>query len=352
MGAEPPRSIADHPRDLLRWALLAPSRHNTQPWIFEVEGDEVGIVADASRSLPAADPYGRELMASCGAAAVNLRLAASHHGRASSLELVAGQRRDGLAARVRLEEHTSPSDEDEALFAAIPRRRTQRLPLDGREPPQGLVAALVREARREGALLQPVEAHQRTAVAELVAEGDRRQWADPRFRAELSSWTRPNGSARRDGLFGFSRGLSGAASLLEPWRVLFGEHGSDEADRDRRRVRGSRAVLLLSTPGDDPDAWFAAGCALERVLLCATVAGLSASFFSQPLGPSDLRDALAAATGAPGHPQALFRLGYGTEVRAAPRRPLGEVVRRDTRAPTPAPVHALVRVRPEPPAHP
>ena len=35
------------------------------------------------------------------------------------------------------------------MFRAIPRRRTNRLPLDGREPPEGLVTALLREARRE-----------------------------------------------------------------------------------------------------------------------------------------------------------------------------------------------------------
>jgi len=253
---------------------------------------------------------------------------------------------DGLLARVRLEERRAAAAEDERLFAAIPRRRTNRLPLDGREPPEGLLAALARAARRHGAFLEPVEVHQRAAVAELIAEGDRRQWADPAFRAEVAAWTRTNGSLRRDGLFGWSQGLGDAASLLEPLKVRLAGRGEGEAARDRRRALGSRALLVLSAPGDGPEAWFAAGAALQRVLLLATTAGLSASYFSQPLAYPDLRGALGEAAGTAGRPLALFRLGYGLDLKPVPRRGADEVIGRD--APASAP-RALARW--EPPVH-
>jgi len=335
-------SLAPHPRDLLRWAVLAPSRSNTQPWRFDVAGDEIRVYGDAARALPIADPDGRELVLACGAAIANLRLAAAHHGHATSLEVVDGVHDDGLLARVRLEERRAPTGEEEALFAAIPRRRTNRLPLDGREPPEGLVAALARAARLHGAVLEPVEPHQRVEVAELVVEGDRRQWADPRFRAELSAWTRTNGSPRRDGLFGWSQGLGDAASLLAPLRVRL-TRGEDEAARDRRRALGTKALVVLSAPGDDPAAWLAAGAALQQVLLHATAAGLSASYFSQPFAFPDLRRRLAAAAGTAGKPLALFRLGYGLDLRAAPRRPVEEVLREES---PPRAIRSLAQWRP------
>jgi hypothetical protein len=261
---------------------------------------------------------------------VNLRLAAAHFGVATSTEIVIGHRRDGLLARIRLEERRATTPDAEEMFQAIPRRRTNRLPLDGREPPDGLVTALLREARREGAWLRPVDEAERCAVAELVAEGDRLQWASSRFRAELSQWTRPNRTTRRDGMPGYALGMSDAAALLHPLVARLTNPADDEAERDRRRARGCRALLVLSTPHDGQAEWFAAGEALQRVLLRATARGLYASYFAQPIETPDLRRRLQGVLAEPGVAQVMFRLGYGRELRAVPRRPVDEVLRRET----------------------
>ncbi len=344
-------------RFLLQWAMLAPSRHNTQPWIFEIEGDELRIFADEARALPVADPDGRQLVMSCGAAAVNLRLAAAHFGLATSTEVVPHRRRDGLLARIRLEERRATTPDAEEMYQAIPRRRTNRLPLDGRDPPEGLVARLHREARREGAWLRPIDEQERCAVAELVADGDRLQWSSPRFRAELAQWSRSNGSGRRDGIPGFALGMSDAAALVRPYLMRLTNPADEEADRDRRRARGCRALLVLSTPRDGQAEWFTAGEALQRVLLRASARGLSASYFAQPIETPDLRARLQGVLADPGAPQVMFRLGYGRELRPVPRRFVDEVlrseeperVREDALAlPTPPPPPAWGREAPPP----
>ncbi len=38
------------PADLIRWAVLAPSSHNTQPWLFEVKQDAILVRPDLSRA--------------------------------------------------------------------------------------------------------------------------------------------------------------------------------------------------------------------------------------------------------------------------------------------------------------
>ena len=43
-------------RYALRYAILAPSSHNTQPWHFVINGDELLVCADRTRSLPNIDP--------------------------------------------------------------------------------------------------------------------------------------------------------------------------------------------------------------------------------------------------------------------------------------------------------
>ncbi|HZY03511.1 MAG TPA: hypothetical protein VFF02_08415 [Anaeromyxobacteraceae bacterium] len=314
-------------RFLLGYAILAPSKLNAQPWAFEIEGEEVRLYGDFRRALHASDPCDRELGIACGAALQNLRVAAHHFGYATSVEAVAAGRRDGLLARLRLEERRAPTEEDELLFPAIPRRRTNRLPLDSREPPPGLVAELARGATLEGAVLRPVEEKERRAVAELVAEGDRLQWADGRYRAEVATWTRSNVSRRRDGVPGFAHGMGNTASVLQPLLTRIADAGPAEAERDRRRAIMARTLLVLCTHGDDPREWLAAGEALQRVLLRATACGLYASYFDSPLEVPGLRRDLCATLGETGRPQVMFRLGYGLEVPPTPRRPVAEVLR-------------------------
>ncbi len=317
---------ADRIRFFLGYAVMAPSRHNTQPWIFEIEGEEVRLYADRTRALPVCDPDGRELVRACGAALQNLRLAAGHFGYTTSLEIVT-RPADDLLARLRLEERHAATPRVEELFAAIPRRRTNRLPFETREPPTGLVAALCREAGEEGASLRPVEDAERVAVAELIAEGDRLQWGSARFRGEVAEWTRVNATRRSDGMPGYSSGMGDAASLLHPLFLRLADPGPAEANRDRRRALGSPVLLALSTPGDESRDWLAAGGALERILLAAAASGLQASYFNQPIESADLRARLREVLGEIGHPQVMLRLGYGPEMRAPPRRPVQAVLR-------------------------
>ena len=56
----------DKARFAVRYAILAPSSHNTQPWRFIVNGDELLVCADRTRSLANIDPFDRELSFAMG----------------------------------------------------------------------------------------------------------------------------------------------------------------------------------------------------------------------------------------------------------------------------------------------
>ena len=65
---------------VLNYAILAPSGHNTQPWLFKIVDDKIELYADRTRSLPVVDPDDRELTISCGAALYHIQLAIRHFG--------------------------------------------------------------------------------------------------------------------------------------------------------------------------------------------------------------------------------------------------------------------------------
>lgn len=67
-------------KELVRYATLAPSSHNTQCWRFKTEPGAITILADLSRRCPAVDPDDHHLYVSLGCATENLVQAAQAHG--------------------------------------------------------------------------------------------------------------------------------------------------------------------------------------------------------------------------------------------------------------------------------
>src|SRR6056297_1451374 len=111
-------------RELVRYASLAASSHNTQPWIFKLETNRIWILPDLSRRCPAVDPDDHHLYASLGCATENLLLAAQAAGLKGHCLFDAST--SGL--QVDFEETAAVRS---ALFDAIPLRQCSRSEYEG-----------------------------------------------------------------------------------------------------------------------------------------------------------------------------------------------------------------------------
>ena len=312
---------------MLQYAVLAPSSHNSQPWLFSLMEDAVELYADRQRSLPRTDPEDRELIMSCGAALLFLRVALHHFTYTGEVEHFPEPHDQNLLARVRLGGREVPSPENEELFHAIDKRRTNRQPFERWKVAAALVNGLESAAEAEGAWFRDVrDQEERDAVAALVAEGDRAQMSDRTFRLELAAWMRPNLSGSNDGIPGYGLGLGNLASYAGPLLVRTFDMGERRAARDHEIAEGSPLLAVLATDYDRPADWLTAGQALGRVLLRARADGVSASYLNRPIEVAELRPRLRDALGLAGFPQVLLRLGYGADPRPTPRRPLEEVL--------------------------
>lgn len=313
---------------LVEHAVLAPSGHNTQPWRFRIVGRTLEVRADRSRALPVVDPDDRELTISCGCAILNARVAASAHGRALEVELMPDAGDDDLLARLTLADEPGAAREEDDLAAAIPGRHTNRAPFEERRPPAEVLGRLAEAAGTEGAWLEVLtDSERKEALADLVAEGDRRQMADRSFRRELAAWTTSNRSGRDDGIPGYGFGFSDLMSMLGPLVIRTFDIGRSQAAKDRELATGSPVLAVLGTDADGPLDWLRAGQAHQRVALLTRVAGAWTSYLNQPIEVPDLRPRVAEIAGrAGGHPQLLTRIGYGPDARPTPRRPAREVV--------------------------
>ncbi|MCB9559090.1 MAG: hypothetical protein H6709_22320 [Kofleriaceae bacterium] len=313
-------------RTLVRYAILAPSTHNTQPWRFRVTGDAIEVWSDPGRILPRIDPTHRQLLMSCGAALFNLRIALRRHGHADDVDLLPSATHPDLLAVLRSRGPITPTERDEALFAAIPRRRTSRAAYLPRPVSAVIADELAHDAGAEGAWLCRLHPHDKLAVADLVATADRKQFADPAFRDELARWLVPRGSGRRDGIPMIKKDVMTAIPLAATLLVRSFDRGGGIAAREAELATASPLLAVLGTDLDDPSDWLAAGQAMQAVLLRATSVGLSASFLNQALEEAEIRPRVGDAARRHGYPQLVLRFGVGPEVPPTPRRPLAEVM--------------------------
>lgn len=290
-------------------------------WRFRLGDGRVALYADRARALPVNDPEDRELTISCGAALFNLRVAAAHLCIRADVEVMPDPGDADLLAEVALDVDHEPSRADRRLFSAIGRRRTCRTGFADRHVPRLLVGALTSAAVREGCRLElVVDDARRRALTELVGEGERLLFGDPRWRRELAGWMRP----RRAGAGLVVPRLAAPLARLAVSRLNL---GGRMAAKDRLLAETAPVVAVLSSGADSRADWLATGQALQAVLLTAATRGVQAGFLNQPCQVPELRLRLRELLGHDGVPQLVLRLGYPTASDAgAPRRPVAAVI--------------------------
>jgi len=323
---------------LANYALLAPSSHNTQPWRFVVEHEGLVLYADRSRRLPVVDPDDRELIMSCGAALGHLEVAIRRFGREPLVTCLPG--RDDVdsgepdrLAHVSLGGQREPRAEDWQLFSGVLKRRTTREVFSSLAVPPPIVDDLERIGSAMDIEMRTITSkRERVAIASLVAEGDRRQFADPAFRAELGAWIRSRRSARRDGVSAEGFDMPDSLSSIGALVIRTFDIGRGVAAHDEEIATGSPLLMVLASRTDDAAAWLTTGRVLSTLLLRAAASDVTASYLNQPIEVAALRTSLASLVGIQGHPQLLLRLGYSEHMRPSSRRALHDVLERPATA--------------------
>ncbi|MEX5719456.1 Acg family FMN-binding oxidoreductase [Geodermatophilus maliterrae] len=316
-------------------ATRAPSIHNTQPWLFRVDGDRLAVRTDPSRALATLDPSGRQRVLSCGVAVEFAVVALTAAGYATEVDVLPDAGDPDLLATVAVPGRYEPDEEDGVLGQAIAARHTERAPFLPRAVPGELVDRLQATAGAFRVWLRPISgADEEVATVFLLSRAEEIEQGEPEYLAELERWMRTDPTAV-DGIPVGAVPGEDPATRPSNWLVRDFVVGSRPAGRrhgldpDAPPPEVERpAVVLLGTDGDDRQAWLTAGRALGRVLLEATAAGLAASPLTQALDWPATRAQLRSRLSLGGHPQMLLRLGYpaGDRAPSTNRRPVPDVL--------------------------
>lgn len=305
-------------RYLLRFAALAPSSHNTQPWRFRVGENKLEIYAAGSGWLRVADADQRELYISIGCALENLLTAARHFGYSCAVSYNREPHPDTApAVAVELAPAGIAEHGSDDLFDAITIRRTNHKPYRETPVSPDEVAALRKVVTENGVdLLLIDDSAVRGELVKLIRRADEIQFADPAWRRELAYWM-------GQGVFGTSWLVSKASRLILPFLNL----GKSQGERDAKLIQSAPLLGVITTSGNDRVRQITAGQVLERVWLKATVLGLSLHPMNQVLQLPELkRECAEVLSLADRVPQLMFRLGYADrEHRNSPRKTVEEI---------------------------
>lgn len=311
--------------DAVRMACRAPSLHNSQPWRWLAEGSTLHLFADLTQVMTAADPEGREIYLSCGAALDHLTVAMDAAGWQTTVQRFPDLHDPLHVAAIDFcRTPREVMEGSQARAQAIGRRHTDRRPYD---PPSNW-------ASFEVLLRQTVIPHH--VMFDIVLDGARPSLAeasrltetiranDPSYAAELSWWTSP---------FAPSGGVPQAALTSTADQVdvkrSFPGAGADQ-HTNRAGVDQSKIVVLSTHHEDARLDVLRCGEALSSVLLECTVAGLATCTLTHMTELAPSREIVRGLTGQRGMPQLLIRIGRpiktGAEPAATRRKPLSQVL--------------------------
>jgi nitroreductase len=267
--------------DLARWA---PSPHNIQPWRLLIRSArESELLVGGDRLLPDTDPSGRFTEVAMGVFVESLAIAAAARGLALRPAYTHEPLRPGPRPIPFATLELRDAEEEEPLAAElIQRRRTSRLPYDGRPAFDSAMQMAAAAAAAAGHVLS--WSHDSELVAwtvELNRDTLFYDLADPAARAEVGRWLRFSAAKAERARDGFSPAALGFPGWL--LRAFFHLHALLQAPGIRQLVRrlytrtmgGTRTIAWLAGPFETSPDWIAAGRMLTRVWLTLEREGLS-----------------------------------------------------------------------------
>lgn len=296
---------------LLNYAILAPSTHNTQPWLFKIKGESCEIYKDNKLTLPYADPFGRDLYISIGCAIENLIIASKYFKVFKDIKYYS---KENLIAEVFFQNLNQTIESDpkfEKFIIGIKQRLNARGLFENKSIPENIINEIynLNDSKELIKINILTDKRKIEEVAKLVSQGLEIAYQNKNFRQEMSKWINNNLSKRKDGIPGYALKMPLLISFIFPFLIRNFNLGKKLGYLNYISVRSAPVSILISAKENTPLNWVKVGQIAERIMVYLASENIRNSIFVSAI-EMGLSEKLKDIFNTDYEPQFHFCIGY------------------------------------------
>ncbi|MBX7227922.1 MAG: hypothetical protein K1X55_17950 [Chitinophagales bacterium] len=302
-------------KKILYLASLAPSGHNTQPWLVRYVGPYHWVICnDKTKWLPVVDPNQRETILSIGAFIQNLEFSASQLGYSCQFRMLASSNQDKELMEVLLRKQERQPSYD--IQKIVLRRTVKSGYIHGSISKEHIHELTSPESDWFNYI--PIESKAYEWINEQTIEANKVQTNHDEAQAELAEWIRFSNKealSKCDGLTTDTMEIDGLPgwfirNFYNKKLVMSKSFRVQGIDKIRAQVNRSGGWLLLSSKDNSTESLIETGKRFQRVLLEIRQKNIAIHPMTQTLEEDKYRVELHNTLGILNPIQFVLRIGY------------------------------------------
>ncbi|OGM20206.1 hypothetical protein A2771_03450 [Candidatus Woesebacteria bacterium RIFCSPHIGHO2_01_FULL_38_26b] len=274
------REIAEY---FVSWGILAPSAHNKQPWIVDLDENEKNLTVypDPKALGTSSDKYGRQANVGIGCFTANLSLALNAYGLTPIYSLQTNGRHKTSKVQFDLGNIHSGYLVNTKILELIKVRRAYRGPfVEGYEIDEYLLEQFKTIASNEGVMLKIIQDQGRkNKIGKAQALADMAVLKIPAFRNELAGHLVTNDTNETRVMPGNTFGLNDEEAqevhdALISSKQMPGHFAAGFPRSDQEGVIKSSVAFTILAHNQNENSFIRSGIALEKIWLMCQANGL------------------------------------------------------------------------------
>jgi len=300
---------------ILQYGILAPSTHNTQPWLFDISDRYCEISLNQAKELSFADNKKRNMLISIGCCVENIILVSRYFNIFDSMEILKGP---PIVVRIFFNFSNEKTNFNLKHFLnTIQTRQNIRGAFNCLPVSSDVIMQLEKVGLeyKDVGLRIITDQQQMQIVERLTIEGALIASSNPGFRQEMSHWIINNHSKRKEGMPGYSLNVPYPISLILPFLIRRLNLGRITSRLIRKNFSSAKIVVVVTTKGRSAEELIQVGRLSERLMLELQSQKIQTSIAVASVEVDDIRQRLKDKLLISEEPQFIFTAGFTDKIR-------------------------------------